>query len=201
MTRAAVHAAAGHPLGAADPRQEGPADLRLVPPALAAWAAAALATGAPGDWTAGAVLAGLALAGVLLVRAAVVPIRRGRRAGTGPSGVRRRVNGVAVAAVLLCAAAGAGSAWLHGADRHRGPVPGLAERYAHVTVDLTVTSDPRPTRPRVRGDTLSAAGLVLDAGGARRGGRGGGRRPPPPPGGAGGPRRGGGGGPAGRPAL
>ncbi|WP_381798627.1 ComEC/Rec2 family competence protein [Streptomyces niveus] len=163
MTRAAVHAAAGHPLGAADPRQEGPADLRLVPPALAAWAAAALATGAPGDWTAGAVLAGLALAGVLLVRAAVVPTRRGRRAGAGPSGVRRRVNGVAVAAVLLCAAAGAGSAWLHGADRHRGPVPGLAERYAHVTVDLTVTSDPRPTRPRVRGDTLSAAGLVLDA--------------------------------------
>ncbi|AQU68776.1 ComEC/Rec2 family competence protein [Streptomyces niveus] len=163
MTRAAVHAAAGHPLGAADPRQEGPADLRLVPPALAAWAAAALATGAPGDWTAAAVLVGLALAGVLLMRAAVVPIRRGRRAGAGPSGVRRRVNGVAVAAVLLCAAAGAGSAWLHGADRHRGPVPGLAERYAHVTVDLTVTSDPRPTRPRVRGDTLSAAGLVLDA--------------------------------------
>ncbi|MCI3224828.1 ComEC/Rec2 family competence protein [Streptomyces sp. NP-1717] len=163
MTRAAVHAATGHPLGAADPRQEGPADLRLVPPALAAWAAAALATGAPGDWTAGAVLAGLALAGVLLVRAALVPARRGRRAGAGARDVRRRVNGVAVAAVLLCAAAGAGSAWLHGADRTRGPVPGLAERYARVTVDLTVTSDPRPTRPRVRGDSLSAAGLVLDA--------------------------------------
>ncbi|QHY95431.1 ComEC family competence protein [Streptomyces sp. S4.7] len=163
MTRAAVHVAAGHPLGAADPQQEGPADLRLVPPALAAWAAAALATGAPGGWTAGAVLAGSALAGVLLVRAALVPIRRGSRARTGPSGVRRRVNGVAVAAALLCAAAGAGSAWLHGADRHRGPVPGLAERYARVTVDLTVTSDPRLTRPRVRGDTLSAAGLVLDA--------------------------------------
>ncbi|MFD3921393.1 ComEC/Rec2 family competence protein [Streptomyces sp. NPDC058595] len=163
MTRAAVHAATGHPLGAADPRQEGPADLRLVPPALAAWAAAALATGAPGGWTAGAVLAGLALAGALLVRAALVPARRGRRAGAGARGVRRRVNGVAVAAVLLCAAAGAGSAWLHGADRTRGPVPGLAERYARVTVDLTVTSDPRPTRPRVRGDSLSAAGLVLDA--------------------------------------
>ncbi|MFE3248297.1 ComEC/Rec2 family competence protein [Streptomyces sp. NPDC059209] len=163
MTRAAVHAATGHPLGAADPRQEGPADLRLVPPALAAWAAAALATGAPGDWTAGAVLAGLALAGALLVRAALVPVRRGRGAGAGAGDVRRRVNGVAVAAVLLCAAAGAGSAWLHGADRTRGPVPGLAERYARVTVDLTVTSDPRPTRPRVRGDSLSAAGLVLDA--------------------------------------
>lgn len=163
MTRAAVHATAGHPLGAADPRQEGPADLRLVPPALAAWAAAALATGAPGDWTAGAVVAGLALAGGLLVRAALVPTRRGRRADTGPRGVRRRVNGVAIAAVLLCAAAGAGSAWLHGADRHRGPVPGLAERYARVTVDLTVTDDPIPTRPRVRGDKLSAAGLAMEA--------------------------------------
>lgn len=102
------------------------------------------------------VLAGLALAGVALVRAALPP-------GPGARGVRRRVNGVAVAAVLLCAVAGAGSAWLHGADRHRGPVPGLADRYARVTVDLTVTSDPRPTRPRVHGDRLSAAGLVLDA--------------------------------------
>lgn len=156
MTRAAVHAASGNPLGAAAPHQEGPADLRLVPPALAAWAAAALATGAPGGWIAGVVLAGLALAGVALVRAALPP-------GPGARGVRRRVNGVAVAAVLLCAVAGAGSAWLHGADRHRGPVPGLADRYARVTVDLTVTSDPRPTRPRVHGDRLSAAGLVLDA--------------------------------------
>lgn len=156
MTRAAVHAASGNALGAAAPRQEGPADLRLVPPALAAWAAAALATGAPGSWVAGAVSAGLAVAGVLLVRAALVP-------GPGPGGVRRRVNGVAVAAVLLCAVAGAGSAWLYGADRQRGPVPGLADRYARVTVDLTVTSDPRPTRPRVHGDRLSSAGLVLDA--------------------------------------
>ncbi|MGW1018169.1 ComEC/Rec2 family competence protein [Streptomyces niveus] len=156
MTRAAVHAASGNPLGAAAPRQEGPADLRLVPPALAAWAAAALATGAPGGWIVGVVLAGLALAGAALVRAALLP-------GPGAGGVRRRVNGVAVAAVLLCAVAGAGSAWLHGADRHRGPVPGLADRYARVAVDLTVTSDPRPTRPRVHGDRLSAAGLVLDA--------------------------------------
>lgn len=99
MTRAAVHAASGNPLGAAAPRREGPADLRLVPPALAAWAAAALATGAPGGWIAGVVLAGLALAGVALVRAALPP-------GPGARGVRRRVNGVAVAAVLLCAVAG-----------------------------------------------------------------------------------------------
>ncbi|MET4926322.1 ComEC/Rec2 family competence protein [Streptomyces sp. PSRA5] len=156
MTRAAVHTASGNPLGAAAPRQEGPADLRLVPPALAAWAAAALATGAPGSRVGAVVSAGLLVAGVLLVRAALVP-------GPGPRGARRRVNGVAVATVLLCAVAGAGSAWLHGADRHRGPVPGLADRYARVTVDLTVTSDPRPTRPRVHGDRLSSAGLVLDA--------------------------------------
>ncbi|POX48372.1 hypothetical protein C3489_27460, partial [Streptomyces sp. Ru71] len=37
-----VHAASGHRLGAAHPRQEGPVDLRLVPPALAAWATAAV---------------------------------------------------------------------------------------------------------------------------------------------------------------
>lgn len=164
MTRAAVHASSGHPLGAAAPRQEGPADLRLVPPALAAWAAAALAAGAPGGWIAGAVLTGLAVAGVLLVRAALLPGPvTGRHAGARPGDARRRVNGVAVAAALLCAVAGAGSAWLHGADRHRGPVPGLAEEYARATVELTVTSDPRPIRPRVHGDRLSSAGLVLDA--------------------------------------
>ena len=39
---------------------------------------------------------------------------------------------VSVAAVLLCVAASAASAGLHGADLLRGPVPGLAERYALV---------------------------------------------------------------------
>ncbi|MFI5757119.1 ComEC/Rec2 family competence protein [Streptomyces sp. NPDC051569] len=146
MKRPEVHAAATHRLGAADPRQEGPADLRLVPPALAAWAAAALALGAPGRWTVIGVLGCLLAAG-----AAGVAVRG------------RRLHRVALAGVLLCAAAGAASAGLHGADVRRGPVPGLAERYARVGAELTVTSDPRPTRPRVLGDRMSGGGLMFDA--------------------------------------
>lgn len=145
MKRAEVHAAACGRLGDADPRQEAPADLRLLPPALAAWAAAALAIGAPGRWTG----AGVA---VCLLAAAALLLVRGRRPGR-----------VAVATALLCAAAGAACAGLHGADLRRGPVPGLAGRYARVTVELTVTSDPRLTRPKVRGDQLPDAGVMLDA--------------------------------------
>ena len=58
---------------------------------------------------------------------------------------------VAVAAVLLCAAAGAASSALHAADVRRGPLPAWAQRYAQVTVELEVTGDPRVTRPKVRG--------------------------------------------------
>nr|WP_236075823.1 ComEC/Rec2 family competence protein [Streptomyces coffeae] len=46
--RAPVHAAAASPRGASEPRQEGPPDLRLVPPAVTAWIAAAVALGTPG---------------------------------------------------------------------------------------------------------------------------------------------------------
>ncbi|MFD5116616.1 ComEC/Rec2 family competence protein [Streptomyces sp. NPDC058391] len=150
MTRAAVHSEAAHRLGAADPRQEAPADLRLVPPALAAWAAAALALGLPGRWTAVGATACVLTAALLLAR-------------TARAGRRRRLHGVAVAGVLLCAAAGAASAGLHGADTRRGPVPGLAERYARVTAEATVTSDPRPTRAKVIGDRVSDGRFLLDA--------------------------------------
>ncbi|MFE1958021.1 ComEC/Rec2 family competence protein [Streptomyces sp. NPDC059479] len=166
MTRRAVHPTAGHRTGdrhstgdragSAEPRQEGPADLRLVPLAVAAWAAAALAVGAPGLWTAVGVPVCLSVAGLLLVRSRFRTSRPGAVQG-------RRLGGVAVAGALLCAAAGAVSAGLHTADPHRGPVPGLAERYARVTAELTVTSDPRPTRPRVLGDRMSGGGFVLDA--------------------------------------
>lgn len=161
MTRPVVHATAGHRLGSANPHQEAPADLRLVPLALAAWGAAALALGTPGRWTAVGVLACLLGAGLLLVWPGAGPDREGERGGERQP--RRRLNGVAVAGVLLCAAAGAASAGLHGADLHRGPVPDLAERYARVTTELTVTSDPRPTRPKVRGDRIAGGGFVLDA--------------------------------------
>ncbi|MEW2081231.1 ComEC/Rec2 family competence protein [Streptomyces sp. NPDC005283] len=155
-TRPVVHAASGHRLGASDPRQEGPADLRLVPPALGAWAAAALGVGARGWWTAVGVTACLAVAGLLLAPAVA------RAAGAVTSVRGRGLNATAVAALLLCAAAGAASAGLHGADLRRGPLPGLADQYAYVTVELTVTSDPRLTRPRIRGDHMAAISIVLD---------------------------------------
>ncbi|WP_329117152.1 ComEC/Rec2 family competence protein [Streptomyces sp. NBC_01465] len=145
MTRPAVHTASAHRLGASDPRQEGPGDYRLVPPALAAWAAAALMVAAPGWWAVTAVVATVCGAGAVLAFRRV-PVRS-----------------TVVAAALLCAAAGAASGGLQGADVRRGPVPALARQYAQVDAELTVTSDPRPTRPRVRGDRATAASVVVGA--------------------------------------
>ncbi|MFE9723459.1 ComEC/Rec2 family competence protein [Streptomyces sp. NPDC005794] len=186
-----VHTDSGRRLGAADPRQEAPADLRLVPPALAAWAAAVVALGAPGRWVAvGAVLcacAGLGLVAVPRVVARATPRgmagpgaggqpdpgdqvepagRAGPAAGVpGPARPFGRVGTrtTAVAGVLLCAAAGSAAAGFHGADARSGPVPGLAESYARVEAEVTVTSDPRQTRPRVRGDHSTPVSLLLDA--------------------------------------
>ncbi|MFD9417476.1 hypothetical protein ACFWC9_22565, partial [Streptomyces goshikiensis] len=45
----------------------GPADLRLVAPAVAAWVAAALALDAPAGWTAAGVGLGVAGAGLLML--------------------------------------------------------------------------------------------------------------------------------------
>ncbi|MEV0091484.1 ComEC/Rec2 family competence protein [Streptomyces sp. NPDC050738] len=145
MTRSAVHTASAHRLGASDPHQEGPADCRLLPPALAVWATAALTVAEPGWWALAAAVATACAAGAVLL------LRRGS------------VRAPAVAAVLLCAAAGAASAGLQGADVRRGPVPALARQYARADVELTVTSDPRPTRPRVRGDRATVASIVVGA--------------------------------------
>ncbi|MEU1077533.1 MULTISPECIES: ComEC/Rec2 family competence protein [unclassified Streptomyces] len=185
MNRQVVHSESDSALGAANPHQEGPPDLRLVPPAIGAWGAAALGLKVPGEWAVGGVLALLAVAGVLLgptIR------RRGRGAalsGSG-SGAGARVlvatpepaaprpassgpatsepatsepatgaragpwwaNRVAVAAVLLCAAAGTTAGALHAAEARWGPVPEFARQYAHATVELTLTSDPKPIRAR-----------------------------------------------------
>ncbi|MFB7505068.1 ComEC/Rec2 family competence protein [Streptomyces broussonetiae] len=136
----------------------GPLDLRLVPPALAAWATAALTLDAPAGWTAAlAVVCLVGGAGLLSVRRG-----RGRRAG-GAAGAEEPGHGAralgrfawvraSVAAVLLCVAAAAVSAGLHGADVRRGPVPELARRYASVTAEVEVSGDPWRSRPRVRGD-------------------------------------------------
>ncbi|MFH9858205.1 ComEC/Rec2 family competence protein [Streptomyces sp. NPDC017202] len=61
-----MHAASGSRLGASHPRQEGPVDLRLVPPALAAWATAAWTLDAPPRVVGGVVLLCGIVAGILL---------------------------------------------------------------------------------------------------------------------------------------
>ncbi|MFI8965721.1 ComEC/Rec2 family competence protein [Streptomyces sp. NPDC053493] len=126
--------------------EEGPADLRLVPPALAAWGGAALAIGAAGWWTVAGVLLCLAGAALLTVPAA-----------------RRGLRTTACAGVLLCAAAGAASGGLHAADLRRGPVPALARDTGRVVAEVTVTSDPRLTAPRVSGSRAAPVSVVTEA--------------------------------------
>ncbi|MGY0067262.1 ComEC/Rec2 family competence protein [Streptomyces sp. QTS137] len=159
-----MHAASGKRLGASHPRQEGPADLRLVPPALAAWATAAVMLHAPPGLATGTVITSLLLAAVLLTgrNRRTEPRPAGQEpAGAGhPSGRgRSRVSG---AAVLLCVAAAAGSAGLHGADLRRGPVPELAREYASVTAEVEVTADPRLTRPRAGAGHTAPTAVLLE---------------------------------------
>ncbi|MDT0444009.1 ComEC/Rec2 family competence protein [Streptomyces johnsoniae] len=122
---AAIPAArAGRP-GRAGERRAAPADLRLVPAAAAAWAAAALALDAPGRPVA------LGVVGCLLAAGAVL-LWRLHRPG-------RRLA-AAVAMALLCAAAGGAVAGLHAAAARAGPLPGLAGQ--RVDVEVEVTGDP-----------------------------------------------------------
>ncbi|MFC9679727.1 ComEC/Rec2 family competence protein [Streptomyces sp. NPDC056948] len=146
--RSSVHASSGQRLGVARPRQEGPTDLRLVPPALAAWGTAALILGASPGWAAGIVVGCLLAVGLL-------PLARRSGTAAWPR--------ASAAAVLLCVAAAAASAGLHGADLRRGPVPGLAREYATVTAEVELTSDPRLTRPKVRGDHVAPTAVLVDA--------------------------------------
>ncbi|MFI2199996.1 ComEC/Rec2 family competence protein [Streptomyces sp. NPDC020192] len=142
----------------------GPLDLRLVPPALAAWATAALTLDTPAGWTAALAVVCL-VGGVVLL--SVRKFGRGTRAG-GP-GRSARVLGrfawarASVAAVLLCVAAAAASAGLHGADVRRGPVPELARRFATVTAEVEVSDDPWLSRPRVRGDHSAPVAVLARA--------------------------------------
>ncbi|MDG9719162.1 ComEC/Rec2 family competence protein [Streptomyces sp. DH24] len=195
--RRAVHAASGKRLGAARPRQEGPADLRLVPPALGAWATAALLVDAPPGWVGGVAAVCAVLGGVLVVSRGRVRWGLGGRGGGSGGRVaqRREFDGsgsgacppggpasgdgpprvvglrpprtswtrTTVAALLLCVAASAASAGLHGADVRRGPVPDLARRYATVTAEVEVTADPRLTRPRVDGPRIAPTAALIGA--------------------------------------
>ncbi|WP_329369484.1 ComEC/Rec2 family competence protein [Streptomyces sp. NBC_00669] len=153
--RAAVHAGAASRLGAANPRQEGPPDLRLVGPALAAWAAAAAAP-AVGAGTAIAGLAALIALSAAVVAApsvasappvaAVAAALRGGpgRRGRGPARCRTGPTGLLPAAIamMLCGAVAAMAAALEDADLTRGPVPSLARHRAGAEVAVRVTGDP-----------------------------------------------------------
>ncbi|MDQ1019564.1 ComEC/Rec2 family competence protein [Streptomyces afghaniensis] len=146
--RSSVHASSGKRLGSSRPRQEGPTDLRLVPPAFAAWGTAALVLDAPPGRVLGIVAGCLAAVGLL-------PLARRAGWASWPR--------ASAAAVLLCVAAAAASAGLHGADLRRGPVPGLAREYATVTAELELTSDPRLSRPKVRGDRVAPTAVLIEA--------------------------------------
>ncbi|RBM20262.1 ComEC/Rec2 family competence protein [Streptomyces sp. PT12] len=134
-SRHPVHLASGHRLGDPAPRQAGPVDLRLLAPAGAAWAAAALALGVPPRIAALCSFGCCAAAGALLCGAAVPSARRGARPLL-----------VAVALALLSAAAGSAVAGLHRAAVSAGPLDALAGR--RVTVEVTLTGDPRLARER-----------------------------------------------------
>ncbi|MGW2489305.1 ComEC/Rec2 family competence protein [Streptomyces sp. NPDC001606] len=142
-------------------------DLRLVPPALAAWLTAALTLDAPAGWTAG-IVAGCLIGGAVLLAARRIghrgAARPGQRAEAAPRGRGRRAWArTSAAAVLLCAAAAAASAGLHGADVRRGPVPELARRFATVTAEVEVSGDPWLSRPRVRGDHTAPVAVLARA--------------------------------------
>ena len=176
-SRRTVHATSGNQRGAAHPQQEGPTDLRLVPPALAAWATAALTLDASPAWVTGVGLAALAVGLVLLLMrrrdragGSRTPSRPVAHPGRPPEGVHpapswRRATWprVSIAALLLAIAAAAASAGLHGADLRRGPVPELAREYATVTAEVEVGSDPRLTRPRISGDHAAPVSVLIEA--------------------------------------
>ncbi|MGW3193026.1 ComEC/Rec2 family competence protein [Streptomyces sp. NPDC001118] len=159
--------------GPAHGERAGPVDLRLVPPALAAWATAALTLDTPAVWTAGiavvCLVGGVVLLSVRRSGQPGQPGRPGRLERAGPEGRGGGVLGrfvwarASIAAVLLCVAAAAASAGLHGADVRRGPVPELARRYATVTAEVEVTGDPWLSRPRVRGDHAAPVAVLARA--------------------------------------
>ncbi|WP_262058212.1 ComEC/Rec2 family competence protein [Streptomyces sp. STR69] len=154
-SRRAVHTSSGNRRGAAHPHQEGPTDLRLVPPALAAWATAALALDASPAWVTGVAVAALVVALVLLLAR--------RRGGVGGSRAFSSWPRASIAALLLSIAAAAASAGLHGSDLRRGPVPELARKYASVTAEVELGSDPRLTRPRISGDHAAPVSVLIGA--------------------------------------
>jgi len=139
-----------------------------VPPALAAWACAAIAREI-------APVAVLAVAIPLLVAGVGTAVGSGRRsrpvrrlARHSPVASRPapRPAPLVAAMALACACAGAADTALRRIALVDGPVAALAERGASVDADLVVTADPRPARePATGGSPRSpAAGSSRPAG-------------------------------------
>ncbi len=128
-------------------------DLRVVPPAVAVWAAAGVALGRPPGGAAW--LAALCLAAGL-PSLALMRRRRGKTA-TGT------LHGVA-AAVMISAAVAAAVAGLTVAQERRGPVAALAARHGTAQTEVRLTGDPRVTGtgpPGAAGPLVTATAEVL----------------------------------------
>ncbi len=141
-----------------------PPDLRLVPAALLAWGVA-LATLTMG-WGVGAVLTALAVG-----TAAVTATRRGRGGDVEPGGTRPGGAAAAILAAGACAGAVGLVATLgaHAVASH--PLrPGVGTG-AWASVDVVVTTDPRPLRSTVPGASQVLLGADVRGGQVGAGGR------------------------------
>ncbi|WP_441246146.1 ComEC/Rec2 family competence protein [Kitasatospora sp. McL0602] len=144
-------------------------DLRLIAPAISAWAVTAATLGvgpAHRPWL--LLAAGAALAGALLLLTVTAVM--------AVTGGHRRTAAV-VAAVLLTGAAATVTTLLHTADLHRGPLPYLARQPeptelteptgptgpTELTVEATVDGDPRAHRSRSQGTTPAQPLLTVRA--------------------------------------
>ncbi|BFV59347.1 ComEC/Rec2 family competence protein [Kitasatospora sp. CMC57] len=130
------------------PHPAEPADLRLLVPTVVVWAVTATVLGL------GAQHRPLLLgAAALLVVTALVLLHRARP------------TGALVAATLLASAAATVGTTLHTADLYRGPIPALARSEAPpaLTVELTVTGDPKPHTSHSRGTSPGQSTLTLAA--------------------------------------
>lgn len=135
------------PAGTHAPNNE-PLDLRLVPPAVAAWLTAAVFAKVPMRTALLVATIGFGLALLLLILVG--------------SGLAR-----SCAAVLICAAAAAVASSCHFADLRRGPLPELGREHARAVVTLTITGDPSRKQSRVRGSAQEPP-MVIVSGTARR---------------------------------
>ncbi len=121
-------------------------DLRLAPPAAAAWLVAWLGRLLPPTWL---------LVGAPVLVVAGLALLTSRRIGV--SGV-----GVVAAGACVAAAAAAVVTGVHVQARTSGPLAEAARRTASVTVEVTLLTDPRVVPPR--GDVLAFRRLVIAKG-------------------------------------